>query len=182
MKRILTLIMIFIVTMGTAFAATDEQIRQRIQDVSVQITTLRQQLAEAGSKGDIVRVREIEKRHNDLVKEKRGLENQLKYGPNGSFAGDMKARIEFFNKMKTCQPASVQTLMFTETISGKQNGYCTYKFALRSGKAYTICRFPMSVAQKFATESIKGASQGIDLPTTRAIINNPKYCKDYMNY
>ncbi len=182
MKHFYVLFLALIFVVGAVYASTTTELQQRREALTAEINQLRQQISAAGARGDIAEVKKIQEKHNALVKERYQLDNKIRlpYG-QGSYGKDQTARIDFFNKMKTCQPASVQSLVFTETVLGKKNGYCYFKFALNSGKARTECRFPMSIAQKYASESIKGINQGVDLSSTRAIINNPEYCKDYLN-
>lgn len=181
MKKIFVLLFLFTFASISVYAASNAELIQRKQELTNEINSIHQQYMEAGAKGDSVKLKQLRERHNALVKERNQLDRQLSPSPAEGYANDQRARIAFFNKMKSCQPSSVKTILFTETVTGEQNGYCYFKMELNNKKARTECRFPMSVALKYAQESINGINQGKDLPSTRAIINNPSYCKDYFN-
>lgn len=178
MKTFLTVFCLILLSSTAVLAMSESELLQRKNAITKEINALNLEYKEAGMNGDVAKVKLLRQKINVLVKERNSLSNEEFRG----YAGDQMARIELFNKMKTCQSGSVRTLLFTETVTKRQDGYCGFKFAMNNNKAYTICNFPMPVANTFANETIKGIKQGVDLESTRAIINNPKYCKDYSAY
>lgn len=73
---------------------------------------------------------------------------------------------DYYTKMKTCTPAKASGM----EIYGKSGSMCEFK------DGPFRCKVPMSVAQRFAAESLKGLGKSGTNKFVDDVINNPKYC------
>lgn len=73
----------------------------------------------------------------------------------------------YYTKMKTCTPAKASGLQ----VVGKVGGKCQFK------EGPVTCNVPMSVAQKYATESLNQLGKNGHNKYIDDVINNPQYCQ-----
>ncbi len=74
---------------------------------------------------------------------------------------------DYYTKMKTCTPAKASGL----EVIGKVGGKCQFK------EGPVTCSVPMSVAQKYATESLNKLGKSGTNKYIDDVINNPQYCQ-----
>lgn len=73
----------------------------------------------------------------------------------------------YYSKMKTCTPVKMSGM----EVVGKVGGKCQFK------EGPVTCNVPMSVAQRYAAESLKTMSGVSTNKYVDEVINNPQYCK-----
>ncbi len=74
---------------------------------------------------------------------------------------------DYYTKMKTCTPAKASGMQ----VIGKVGGKCQFK------EGPVTCSVPMSVAQKYAVESLNKLGKSGTNKYVDDVINNPQYCQ-----
>ncbi len=84
----------------------------------------------------------------------------------------VQSELNYYQKLRTCTPASFATEKFSYQTNGMKNGMCSLDFYIGQGNAMkAACNAPMAETQRFADNKIKYINflTGID---TNADVNN----------
>ena len=154
-KKIVSLICIFIILASTAFAETNNQ---KIQRLSAQLQ--KYQIVDATRKGkyeatDIERRKKIQALSKEIAELRQKQYNDLQ----NKIDSMIEPHINLLNNLKTCTKSSSEGILGYEYVLGTKNGKCYYQADI-GPKSYIYCAFPMSVARQYAVESINAIKSG----------------------
>lgn len=169
--KFFVLIVVLFFSLNSVFAETNTQ---KIKQLSVQIQQL---IVVDGTRKGYNSPSDIERRKkiDALNQEIKRLRDEDQQGFQKQSEAMQSEYLNLFENMKTCTRSGAKIVTGNQYILGNKNGVCYYQIDFGTSGNYFLCKFPMSVAKRYAEESLSSIKNNVKSSYVEPTMD--KYCE-----